>query len=82
MSDTFLCPRCEVRRFTPYGGSGDATKEAPYPALSRIADIYICSPCGTHEAFMDMGHVPLPPPSDWPVVLPEALIEMQDQLVP
>lgn len=70
---TLLCPRCEVNHFTPYG-SGPTDEDAPpYPALSRIKDIYICSPCGTHEAFMDLAEVPLPPPSEWPVVLPAAL---------
>lgn len=75
MSEAFVCPRCEVRKFTPYG-STPATDDAPPPALSRVRDIYICNWCGTHEAFMDMGNVPLPPPSEWPVVLPEALLEL------
>ena len=68
---TLRCPRCEVNDFTPYG-SGDHTIEeleaAPYPALSRVADIYICSDCGTHEAFQDLAHIPLPAPKEWPLV--------------
>lgn len=74
MSEAFQCPRCEVRHFTPYG-SGTATTEAPPPALSRVADVYICNWCGTHEAFQDMAGTPTPL-SNWPVVLPEALLEL------
>lgn len=76
MSNTLVCPRCEVRQFTPYGSAETATAEAPYPAMSRAADIYICNWCGNHEAFMDLGRVRLPQPSEWPVVLPEALLEL------
>ena len=73
---TLTCPRCEAREFTPYGSPETATAEAPYPAMSRVSDIYICNWCGTHEAFMDLGHVPLPPTSEWPVVIPDALLEL------
>jgi hypothetical protein len=65
-----LCPRCEARRFTPYG-EGPASDEAPYPALSRVADIYICNWCGVNEAFIDLAGAPPIPPDEWPVVLPE-----------
>lgn len=66
MSETLLCPRCEINRFTPYGG-GPPSDDAPFPAMSRIADIYICSWCGVQEAFIDLAGTPLPPPSEWPV---------------
>lgn len=69
MSEALLCPRCEVNYFTPYGGPGPAPEEVPYPAMSRVVDIYICSECGVHEAFMDLTGVPLPPATKWPVVL-------------
>jgi hypothetical protein len=69
MSETLLCPRCEVNHFTPYGGD-PPTEDAPYPAMSRVADISICSRCGVHEAVLDFSGILLPPPSEWPVVLP------------
>lgn len=68
MSDTSLCPRCEVNLFTKYGGA-QATEEAPYPALSRITPIYICSWCGLHEAMLDLAGEPPIPPNEWPVVM-------------
>lgn len=73
MSEAVLCPRCKVHRFTPYGVKGDAPREAPRPAMSRAVDIYICSWCGTHEAFQDLAGIPLPLPDLWPVVLPEVV---------
>lgn len=68
MSETVLCPRCGLNRYTPYG-QGPAPEEAPYPALSRITRIYICSWCGLHEAVLDMAGEPPIPPDEWPVVL-------------
>jgi len=41
----------------------------PYPALSRVAPIYICSPCGHDEAMRDFaGSGPIPP-DEWPILL-------------
>ena len=61
-----LCPRCELRYFTAYG-KGIATEEAPYPALSRVAHVNICSWCGMHEAVLDYaGEAPIPP-DEWPI---------------
>lgn len=65
MSETLLCPRCEVNHFTPYGVPHN--EEAPRPALSRAADIYICNWCGINEALMDFAGEPLPLPNEWPV---------------
>lgn len=66
MSETLLCPRCERHQFTPYGG-GPASDEAPYPALSRVADVYICNWCGVQEAFQDLAGGPPTPTEEWPV---------------
>jgi len=66
MSETLTCPRCEVNHFTPYGVPHN--EDVPRPAMSRVADIYICSQCGTHEALLDFAGTPLPMPNEWPVV--------------
>lgn len=65
---TILCPRCELRRYTPYGFGLRATDEAPYPALSRMDnETYICSPCGNEEGMRDYTGEPPIPPSEWPI---------------
>ncbi|HEY1309258.1 MAG TPA: hypothetical protein VGF24_37220 [Vicinamibacterales bacterium] len=46
---------------------GEQVRRFPYPALSRVAPIYICSPCGTDEAMRDFGKLPPVPPDEWPV---------------
>jgi len=56
-----LCPRCKVRTYTPYGGDIEYVDgiSSPFPALSRRDNkTYICSECGTREAFEDMGALP------------------------
>lgn len=67
---TTLCPRCRVHHFSPYGDSRTAEDAAP-PALSRAADVHVCSMCGIHEGFMALAGIPLPMPDEWPVELPE-----------
>lgn len=67
-----LCPRCYHNRFTPYGEDMHRDEEGnpdgpPYPALSRVADIYICSECGTDEAMRDHAQEPPIPPNEWPI---------------
>ena len=60
---TVSCPRCGVGRYMPYGVTlTDDDQEAmksgelpAYPALSRVFDTYICSPCGTDEAMRDFS---------------------------
>lgn len=46
----FPCPRCGHERMDP---------KAVRNALSRRANIYICSPCGTEEALLDAIGKPL-----------------------
>lgn len=75
MSDnTILCPRCESRRYMPYGQSrapqgGNIQSIAHPPALSRMDNkTYICHDCGNDEAMRDMqGMAPIPP-TEWPVL--------------
>lgn len=65
-----LCPRCQIRRYTTYNARGVSNEEVvrhPYPALSRVADIYICSDCGRDEAMRDFQALPPVPPDEWPV---------------
>jgi hypothetical protein len=68
-----LCPRCETRNFTPRE-ERDVPREVilryPYPALSRVADIDICSPCGQDEAMRDFSGSPPIPPDEWPIEVP------------
>lgn len=83
MIPTVLCPRCELQRYTPlrtdwpeemtFDQKRAHLAMAPYPAKSRVADVYICSACGTDEALRDLpagiGASPLGL-SDWPVTKP------------
>lgn len=66
-----LCPRCELRHFTPYNAAVEMTQERfekyPFPALSRVAQIYICSWCGQDEAMRDFRHEAPVPPDEWPI---------------
>ena len=48
-------------------GFRDQITRFPYPALSRVAPIYICSPCGTDEAMRDFAGAGPLPPDEWPV---------------
>ncbi len=58
--DVFPCPRC---------GHNRMDKKLARNALSRRADVYICSACGTEEAILDMlGKEPLPL-NQWAMVL-------------
>src|SRR5262245_60600689 len=63
---TETCPRCGVDEFTPYG-EPYRPGDPPPPAKSRVADIWICSACGTDEAMRDFGGAPPIPPDEWPV---------------
>lgn len=56
----FPCPRCGHERMMP---------EAVRNALSRYADVYICSECGMDEAMRDMARQPPLPFSEWGMVL-------------
>jgi len=56
----FPCPRCGHERMKP---------EAVRNALSRYADVYICSECGMDEAMRDMAGQPPLPFSEWGMVL-------------
>lgn len=47
----FPCPRCGYDRMH---------QKAVRNALSRHADVYICSECGMDEALRDMAGMPLP----------------------
>lgn len=72
MSETLLCPRCKRHHFTPRGVrvadvGEDHIHEWPYPALSRVARIDICTPCGHDEAMRDFQNLPPIPPDEWPV---------------
>lgn len=80
-----LCPRCEVGHFTPptskssslaeVGGAmspeerSEQLRRFPYPALSRVASVYICSPCGVDEAMRDFAQSGPVPPDEWPVIV-------------
>lgn len=68
-----LCPRCGVRRYTPYDAdarvrAGVVTDKAPpFPAVSRMDNVtYICSWCGQDEALRDLTGAPPIPPDEWP----------------
>lgn len=56
----FPCPRCGHERMKP---------EAVRNAISRYADVYICSECGMDEAMRDMAGRPPLPFSEWGMVL-------------
>ena len=64
-----LCPRCMVNPYFRYrvGGPARTVSDPPYPALSRVAQIHICSPCGQDEALRDFRQLPPIPPDEWPV---------------
>jgi hypothetical protein len=69
-NDLVLCPRCEHNQFTPYDARGVSREEIvrhPFPALSRVVNVYICSSCGRDEAMRDFTGEPPVPPGDWPV---------------
>ncbi len=53
------CPRC---------GRQMTHKRATQNALSRRADVYICSECGREEALLDLAGVPPLPFSEWAIV--------------
>lgn len=61
------CPRCHTGTFTPYGVHRYPDDPLP-PALSRVADIYVCSACGNDEALRDLAGVPPVPPDEWPTL--------------
>lgn len=46
-----VCPRC---------GRNLLKREPELNALSRHADVYICSDCGTDEAMLDLSRESLP----------------------
>jgi len=79
MQKTVKCPRCDTGRYTPYGldltdDESEAMRQREFPlppALSRVADIYICSECGQDEAMRDFAGSPPVPPDEWPIE-PEA----------
>jgi predicted RNA-binding Zn-ribbon protein involved in translation (DUF1610 family) len=51
--DIVLCPACNKNFYTPYGVYWEKGMPSK-PALSRKDNkTYICSPCGTGEAFDD-----------------------------
>ena len=56
----FPCPRCGHERMKP---------EAVRNALSRYADVYICSECGMDEAMRDTAGQPPLPFTEWGMVL-------------
>lgn len=69
-----LCPRCGREEFTPRDQHGvplEQIMEYPYPALSRVARIDICTPCGQDEAMRNFRGAPPIPPDEWPIK-PEA----------
>lgn len=73
---TQLCPRCERNRYTPrevrVADVGEPhIRQFPYPALSRVAPIDICTPCGTDEAMRDFTGAGPVPPDEWPIETPE-----------
>lgn len=67
------CPRCGEGWYTPYTDRPLLPGMPPYPALSRVARIYICSACGTAEALRDFHQLPPVPPDEWPVPVREGL---------
>lgn len=46
-----ICPRC---------GRMSMDKVLLHNALSRVADVYVCTDCGMNEALRDFGRIPLP----------------------
>lgn len=49
-----LCPRCEVRYYTPYGDPV-VHPSSPPPTLSRTDNrTFICDQCGTDEDIDDL----------------------------
>jgi hypothetical protein len=71
---TKLCPRCERNYFTVRDAfrkqpalSREHLVEYPYPALSRVARIDICSACGQDEAMRDFTGASPIPPYEWPI---------------
>jgi hypothetical protein len=59
-----------MRQFTPYEARGVPREEIerhPFPAMSRVANVYICSPCGHDEAMRDFAAEPPIPPDEWPI---------------
>lgn len=44
--ETKVCPRCGINELNPI---------EVWNSLSRYAPVYICSPCGTHEALSNAG---------------------------
>jgi hypothetical protein len=60
-----LCPRCNDHEYTPMNEPYD--QEAPYPAMSRLVNVYICSWCGEDEGMLDLEGQPPIPPDEWPV---------------
>lgn len=75
MDEPVFCPRCRAGRYTPYTSveGRRPTKEqleaAPFAALSRVVDEYICSDCGMDEAMRDWRGLPPIPPDEWPIEL-------------
>lgn len=55
----FPCPRC---------GYGRMATNPVKNALSRRANVYICSVCGMEEAMMDMAKKPPLPFAEWGMV--------------
>lgn len=45
-TETKVCPRCGINELNPI---------EVWNSLSRYAPVYICSPCGTHEALSNAG---------------------------
>lgn len=69
-----LCPRCKRNRFTARDAfrkdpslNRSILDEYPYPALSRVARIDICTPCGQDEALRDFTRASPIPPYEWPI---------------
>jgi hypothetical protein len=62
-----LCPRCKLFEYTPYAAGPRDPSDPPPPALSRVAEIDICTPCGLDEALRDVSRLPPIPPNEWPV---------------
>jgi predicted RNA-binding Zn-ribbon protein involved in translation (DUF1610 family) len=58
--EVFPCPRCGHNRMHP---------EAVRNALSRRAQVYVCTACGVDEAMMDAVKAPPMPFSQWGMVL-------------
>lgn len=49
-SGMLICPRCGKWMEKPIS----------HNAVSRVADVYVCSVCGMDEAIRDFGKIPLP----------------------